>query len=236
MRRRGIAALMLSVLAGCGVNAGPTTADVSGEAGPVAVDVPSTSATVSPPPGTGTPPSGASATVTDTGTETPVTVPPPVTPPPGATEPAPQVTAYAQIASALNNLCLDLETAGTGDGVAVIQWKCGDTPQNRWGWAGGYGEDIYKIVSRHSGKCVDVAGGATTEGAAVVQTTCRDSGGSQLWRRLYFATDNGWDYVRLVNVRSSLCLDVPNESTEWGTRLWLYGCHSGQAQQFRTPV
>jgi hypothetical protein len=234
MRRRGIAVLVLSLLAGCGANPGPTTANVPGAAGPVAVDLPT--ASPSPRPTTGTPPSGASATVTETTTAPPVQAPPSTAPPPGATEAEPRVDTYAQIASALHGLCLDLETAGTADGVAVIQWPCGDTPQNRWGWAGGYGKDIYKIVSRHSGKCVDVADAATTEGARVVQTTCRDSGGSQLWHRMYFTTNNGWDYLRLANVRSGLCLDIPNESDEWGAQLWQYPCHSGPAQQFRTPV
>lgn len=235
MRRRGIAVLVSLLLAGCGANTGPTTADVPGEAGPVAVDVPTTRPSGTPPPSSGPAPSGASATVTETTTESPVSVPP-STAPPGATEATPHVDTYDQIASALHGLCLDLEIAGTGDGVAVIQWECGDTPQNRWGWADGYGENIYKIVSRHSGKCVDVEGGATTTGARIVQNTCRDSNGSQLWRRMYFTTDNGWDYMRLANVRSRLCLDIPNESRELGEQLWQYPCHSGPAQQFRTPV
>jgi ricin-type beta-trefoil lectin protein len=119
----------------------------------------------------------------------------------------------------------------------VIQWPCDDDkPQAHWGWAGGYGPDVYKIVSEHSGKCVDVSGGATTVGARVVQMPCRDSGGSQLWRRTWFAKNNGWNYWRLQNVRSKLCLDVPEESTEWGQYLWQYTCHQGAAQQFRTPA
>lgn len=79
MRRSGVVALVLSLLAGCGAHTGPTTANVPGEAGPVAVDLPTTSPAL--PTGTSTPPSGASATVTDTATETPVSVPS-STPPP----------------------------------------------------------------------------------------------------------------------------------------------------------
>ena len=234
MRRRGIVVLGLALLAGCGADPGPATVDVPGQARPVAVDVPSTRPATTTPSTTAKPPGGTSATVTETATASPVTPPPSTRPPAGAKEPVPHVDTYAQIASALHgDLCLDLEAAGKGDGVAVIQWPCDDTPQNRWGWADGYGQDLYKIVSRHSGKCVDVSGGV---GAPVVQRTCRDSGGTQLWQRMYFTTANGWDYMRLKNVRSGLCLDVPNESDEWGEQLWQYDCHTGPAQQFRTPV
>jgi hypothetical protein len=233
--RRGVVVLVLLLLAACAKPDDVTTANVPGRAQPVAVDVPggTSSSTAAPP--TGVPTTGASATVTDT-PDVPPDSPSTEQAPAGPAEQAPQPGPYRQFAAALNGLCLDLDAAGKGDGVAVIQWPCEDTPQGRWGWAGGYGTDVYKIVSEHSGKCVDVSGDATAVGARVVQLPCRDSGGSQLWQRTWFTISNGWNYWRLKNVRSGLCLDIPEESKEWGQYLWQYTCHQGPSQQFRTPA
>jgi Ricin-type beta-trefoil lectin domain-like len=232
--RRGIVVLVLLSVAACAQPEAVTTANVPGRAHPVAVDLPgSTSPTTTAP--TGAPTTGPAATVPAT-PKPPAGSPSAEKPPAAPAEQAPLPGPYRQIASALNGNCLDLDAAGKGDGVAVIQWKCDDEPQNRWGWAGGYGTDIYKIVSQHSGKCVDVSGASTSDGARVVQMPCRDSGGSQLWRRTWFAKNDGWNYWRLQNVHSELCLDVPEESKEWGQYLWQYTCHQGAAQQFRTPA
>jgi hypothetical protein len=233
--RRGIVVLVLLLLAACAQPDDVTTEDVSGQAHPVAADVPGATSPGTTAPPVSAPPTSASTTLTDT-PEPPADSPVPDPAPPGATEQAPQPGPHRQLASALHGLCLNLHIAGKEDGVAVIQWPCEDTPQGRWGWAGGYGTDVYKIVSEHSGKCVDISGDATGVGAQVVQMPCRDSGGSQLWQRTWFATDNGWNYWRLKNVRSGFCLDVPEESKEWGQQLWQFTCHQGQAQQFRTPA
>lgn len=239
MGRRGIVVLVLLLVAACAAPADVTTANVPGRAHPVAIDVPGGTSSGAAAP-TGAPTAGVPATVTDPpdppaggpsdGTSMKQT-------PAGPAEQAPLPGPYRQVAAALNRLCLNLDAAGKSDGIAVIQWPCeDDQPQGRWGWAGGYGTDVYKIVSEHSGKCVDVSGAATSVGARVVQMPCRDSGGSQLWRRTWFAKSNGWNYWRLQNVRSELCLDIPEESKDWGQYLWQYSCHQGAAQQFRTPA
>lgn len=236
MGRHGIAVLVLLLLAGCAASTGVTSTNVSGRARPVAAEVPSAGPSVSATPSVVTPPGGASATVTDSPDPSdgaPTTDQGPA----GPAEPAPQPGPYEQIVSALHGLCLDLYTAGKGDGIALIQWPCDEPgPQRLWGWAGGYGENVYKIVSKHSGKCLEVSGGAKAVGTPIVQMTCRDSGGAQLWQRVGDGASNGWNYWRITNVRSGLCIDVPSESTDWGEPLWVYTCHPGQAQQFRTPM
>ncbi len=235
MGRHGMAVLVLLLLAGCAAPTEVSSTNVSGRASPVAAEVPS-APPGSPTPSSVTPPGGASATLTDTPAPSqgaPTTEQAPA----GPAEQAPRPGPYEQVVSALDNLCFDLYTASEGDGVALIQWPCDEPgPQRLWGWAGGYGENVYKIVSKHSGKCLEVSGGATAAGTPIVQMPCRDSGGAQLWHRTADGAANGWNYWRIKNVRSGLCIDVPNESTEWGESLWVYTCHPGQAQQFRTPM
>ncbi|MGH8793743.1 MAG: RICIN domain-containing protein, partial [Stackebrandtia sp.] len=142
--------------------------------------------------------------------------------------------------------CLLVEEASTADNVPIVQgsvsWhdQCA-AEHERWRWVGGYegpdGEG-FKIVNLHSGKCLEPWEEAVDEpGTRLVQAPCRDADDdSQVWSRIQFTTDSGWNYYWAIrNKRSDLCMDN-QDATKAGELLVQETCATdgSQTQQFRT--
>ncbi|WP_420042659.1 RICIN domain-containing protein [Cystobacter fuscus] len=66
--------------------------------------------------------------------------------------------------------CVDVSSASTEDGAAVVQWGCHGGNNQRFyvqDWGG-----RYRLVAKHSGKCLDVSGASTADGAYFIQWPC----------------------------------------------------------------
>jgi hypothetical protein len=137
-------------------------------------------------------------------------------------------------------LCVDVEANGLHNGARIQQWGCnGGGAQmfrfahvwrNSWGWRTYLG---FRLQNAQSNKCLDVPWGNAYNGAIVQQWDCNISA-AQLWTRKWtngaqMCTDN-WCSYRLQN--TTYCLDVPNGSTRWGTKLQIYDCNGTNAQRF----
>jgi len=113
------------------------------------------------------------------------------------------------------NLCMDVIGWPTTAGATVGIWGCNGELNQRFTW----GTDGAIRVSYESRTwCLD---GATWQ---IVINTC-NGGSSQRW-------EPALDGLHVRMVGTTYCMDVPNWSTAWGTRLGLAGCWGATAQQW----
>lgn len=146
-----------------------------------------------------------------------------------------------------NNLCMDVDGWSQNNGARIAQWGCHGGGNQKFrqilkfksntGHID-YWNRVYKgfrLQAAHSNKCLDVPFGNAYNGAPVQQWDCNDNDAAQLWTINHWngnqmCTD-GWCVYRLQN--TSYCLDVPNGTTRWGTKLQLYSCNGTNAQRFK---
>ncbi|MEV4116678.1 RICIN domain-containing protein [Nonomuraea sp. NPDC049695] len=88
------------------------------------------------------------------------------------------------------------------------------------------------MINRSTGKCADLPNlGANPAGTPVTQFSCNSSDGdNQLWIPRPTRVVNGVQLYEFLNVKSSLCLDLPGFGyTPSATRLSIYYCASTPA-------
>jgi uncharacterized protein (DUF1800 family) len=88
-------------------------------------------------------------------------------------------------------------------------------------------QEIYEIVSRHSGKCLDVTDVSTANGARIQQWSCH-GGPNQSW--VMQPGDDGSAVI--VSVLSGKALDVTDWSLDDGARIQQWDVHGGSNQQW----
>ncbi|MGH3727791.1 MAG: RICIN domain-containing protein [Micromonosporaceae bacterium] len=82
----------------------------------------------------------------------------------------------------------------------------------------------YYLQFRHSGKCAEVPGASKSSGVALDQWTCV-SQANEWWYLDYIFTDgNGYDFFRIRNANSGLCMNVGGGSTANGAHIIQYPC------------
>jgi hypothetical protein len=121
--------------------------------------------------------------------------------------------------------CMDVRGARTGDGVAVVQYRCNGAANQDW-FLLPFGDGTYTIVSQRDGRCLQVAGASTADGALVQQWAC-NGGESQRW---IVESDAG--VTRLRNKRSNKCLNVPGASRSDDVQLQQRSCNADSSQRF----
>jgi len=67
--------------------------------------------------------------------------------------------------------CLDVTSASTTAGAAVIQYTCGTGTNQQWQLSS-LGSGYYNLISRNSGQCLDVTSASTADHATIIQYTC----------------------------------------------------------------
>ncbi|WP_328971941.1 RICIN domain-containing protein [Streptomyces sp. NBC_00239] len=126
---------------------------------------------------------------------------------------------YLRLESVSSGKCLNVTGASWDNGAQVIQWDCGDTPNNNWsfeklpsGW--------YQIRAQHSGKCLDVEGAVWGNGAPVIQWDCKKST-NQSWKIINRAEDGSY---MLQARHSGRCLNVEGASQDNLARIIQWDC------------
>jgi hypothetical protein len=76
------------------------------------------------------------------------------------------------------------------------------------------------LVNFRSYRCAEPTGATPTWGFGIAQETCQNNAQHQLWTFQY--TEG--DYVRVVTIENSLCLDVDNGRTDSGAGVIQWGC------------
>jgi hypothetical protein len=86
------------------------------------------------------------------------------------------------------------------------------------------------LKNKNSGKCLDMAtDGTIGNGTRVQQWTCSGAT-NQRWVARSVVAGNNW--VKLVNQRSNLCLDVTNVSYTDGALLQVWSCSGNWNQRW----
>ncbi|KAJ7041240.1 ricin B lectin domain-containing protein [Mycena alexandri] len=112
--------------------------------------------------------------------------------------------------------CLDLTNGNATNGNVMQIWACTDGPNQQWTLTTGPSEPITPVVS--STTCLTAPTNAN--GGKVVVDAC-DGSTSQLWT----AIDS------TLVVYGNKCLDVTNGNTANGTKLQIWDCTPGDANQ-----
>jgi hypothetical protein len=123
--------------------------------------------------------------------------------------------------------CLDVPHSSNEDGIALAQYACHGTPNQRFTLRQ-MPNNYFEIVAQHSQKCLDVFNGRTDDLAPVAQYACH-GGDNQLFR-LFGDANQG---ALIVAKNSGKCLDVLMESTEDAAAVIQYSCHGGRNQRWR---
>jgi hypothetical protein len=123
--------------------------------------------------------------------------------------------------------CLDVQSASSSSGAAVIQWACSGGNNQQWTFedAGG-GWSRLKVA--HSGQCLDLSSQSTANGTTLMQAAC-NSNNSQQWVK----EDMGSGYFRIKSRFSGLCVDVNAASTTDGASVIQWACGTGNNQQWK---
>ncbi|HEX4857544.1 MAG TPA: RICIN domain-containing protein [Usitatibacteraceae bacterium] len=156
---------------------------------------------------------------------------PPVIAPAGpAVRPQGRTLYSGLIHSRATGKCVDVERAGTADGVDIRQWSCNGTSAQMFDVVDvGRGEVAF--IAQNSGKVMEVTGDTRRTGADVVQRSWNGAP-NQRWRMEQ--TERG--YMRVINVASNKCLDLEAARGEDGTNILQSDCHGGQNQQWRMEI
>ncbi len=132
---------------------------------------------------------------------------------------AKDAVAVQRIRSNHSTQCVNIRGTSTASGAAVIQWPCGNSPNEQFAVHSIDGHVQY--AARHSGLCIAQSTTAAS-GGPVVQVAC-DSGAASQW------TQSG---TLIRNRASGACLDVPGGSTQQDTQLLTWPCNGGNNQNW----
>ncbi|KAJ7922572.1 ricin B lectin domain-containing protein [Mycena leptocephala] len=113
--------------------------------------------------------------------------------------------------------CLDLTNGDVTSGNVMQIWACTKGPNQSWALTTGVLETTIKTIISDT---VCVTAPTNANGGEVVTEPC-DGSASQLW------TASGFGLV----IYGDMCLDVPNGNTAIGTKLQIWACTPGDANQ-----
>ncbi|KAJ7937626.1 ricin B lectin domain-containing protein [Mycena leptocephala] len=112
--------------------------------------------------------------------------------------------------------CLDLTNGNATNGNVMQIWACTGGPNQQWTLTTGPSETITPIISNTT--CLTAPTNAN--GGEVVVEPC-DGSTSQLWTAFDFG----------LVIYGDMCLDVTNGNTASGTKLQIWACKPGDANQ-----
>ncbi|WP_024754416.1 ThuA domain-containing protein [Streptomyces exfoliatus] len=147
---------------------------------------------------------------------------PPVDPP------GPENGATYTLTSVSSGKLVDVRSASSEDGAAVIQYTANGGTNQQWKLADA-GDGTFRLVSGLSAKCLEVPGDQVTQdGALARQWTC-GTGDNQRWK----LASAGTGVYRVVSATGGKCLDVPGQSTDDDVQLIQWTCNGGTNQQWK---
>lgn len=150
---------------------------------------------------------------------------------------APPQLGYYEIQALHSGKCLDVPQSSTQNGVEIIQYKCGNTTNQRWKLTEGTKgyKGYYEIQALHSGKCLDVSQVRTQDGVKIIQSSCMNTI-NQRWK----LTEGPRGYYEIKALHSGKCLDVPQSSTQDSIEIIQYKCGNTTNQRwkliFKQPI
>jgi len=121
------------------------------------------------------------------------------------------------ITSAASGRCLDINGAGTTNGIQAQLWDCNGGSNQKWS------ATTSKQLMVYGNKCLDASGQGTANGTAAIIWDCH-GGTNQQWN----VNSNG----TITGVQSGLCLDVAAAGTANGTKVQLWSCTGAANQQW----
>ncbi|MBB5964630.1 pectate lyase [Planomonospora venezuelensis] len=136
---------------------------------------------------------------------------------------APAVGSYT-IVNANSGLCLEVPSAGTAEGVQLVQQPCGRSGQT---WTVSNASGGRRLTAAHSGKCAGISGDSTSAGKAVTQQTCR-AGTFHTWE---LEPVSGSLY-RVANAGSGKCLNVKDGSKAAGAPVQQNSCDTAAGKRW----
>ncbi|MBX0288924.1 RICIN domain-containing protein [Hymenobacter sp. HSC-4F20] len=130
-----------------------------------------------------------------------------------------------------SGLNLDVNSASTADGTALIQWTGNGCTCQQFQFTH-LGGGVYQITAVHSGKSLDIRDVSTADGAVVQQWTY--SGGAN---QQFIAQSTGDGYYKLIAKHSSKLLEVAGSSTAGSAAIQQWTDNNSATQQWRlTPA
>jgi endoglucanase len=134
--------------------------------------------------------------------------------------------AYYRFLNVNSGQALDVNSASTASGAAIIQWpQNGGTNQQ---WVITADGSYYEIKNRNSGDVLDVSGASTASGANVIQYPWSGANNQQ-WQLASVSTD----VYKVTNRNSGDVLDVNGASTTNGAGIIQWLSNSGTNQQWQ---
>ncbi|KAJ7436056.1 ricin B lectin domain-containing protein [Mycena galericulata] len=112
--------------------------------------------------------------------------------------------------------CLDLTNGNATNNTVMQIWACTDGPNQQWTMTTGPSQTIRPIISETT--CLTAPTNAN--GGEIVVEPC-DGSTSQLWTPI----------GSMIVVYDNMCLDVTNGNTANGTKLQIWACTPGDANQ-----
>jgi len=134
---------------------------------------------------------------------------------------------YYEIQAMHSGKCLDVPRSSTQDGVNIIQYKCGNTKNQRWKLTEGP-TGFYEIQAMHSGKCLDVPRSSTQDEVKIIQYKCGNTK-NQRWK----LTEGPTGFYEIRAMHSDKCLDVPRSSPQDGVNIIQYKCGNTKNRRWK---
>ena len=134
--------------------------------------------------------------------------------------------AYYRFLNVNSGQALDVNSASTASGAAIIQWpQNGGTNQQ---WVITADGSYYEIKNRNSGDVLDISGASTASGANVIQYPWSGANNQQ-WQLTAVSTD----VYKVTNRNSGDVLDVNGASTTNGAGIIQWPSNSATNQQWQ---
>ncbi|MCX7557301.1 RICIN domain-containing protein [Xanthomonadaceae bacterium JHOS43] len=108
----------------------------------------------------------------------------------------------------------------------IHQWDCHTRDWQKWQLEG-EGNDIYRVVNRHTRMCLGVDGARTENASKVSVAACQGA------RHQKVRLEKRGDAYLVKFVHSNKCLDVPKNALNNGDGWHQWDCHNGANQLFK---
>ncbi|KJA16569.1 carbohydrate-binding module family 13 protein [Hypholoma sublateritium FD-334 SS-4] len=136
------------------------------------------------------------------------------------------------------NKCLDLTNGNLTNGNQMQIWTCIEGNQNQIWSANGLANPLDE-VSLNSNPNLCMAANSSANGSPVFITDCSDASSRKVWSVPQVGHGNSGSYQLSFGTDGAgpiKCLDVTDGQVVPGTKLQLWDCTTGNANQFFTPT